>query len=100
MSGTWFVASILAAVAYGLAFYLYNIPRSVCCGCWAGGGPRVAFSFAPEEARKSRSRPSCEEKPETGLAESMIWWVVQDLNLWPSACKADAPPTELTTLAA
>ena len=24
------------------------------------------------------------------------WWAVQDLNLWPSACKADALPTELT----
>ena len=33
-----------------------------------------------------------------GLREIVDWWVVQDLNLWPPACKADAPPTELTTL--
>ncbi len=26
----------------------------------------------------------------------ILWWGVQDLNLWPPACKADALPTELT----
>ena len=25
------------------------------------------------------------------------WWVVQGSNLWPSPCKGDALPTELTT---
>ena len=24
------------------------------------------------------------------------WWAVQDLNLWPLACEASAPTTELT----
>ena len=31
-----------------------------------------------------------------GLSERIVWWAVQDLNLWHSACKADALPAELT----
>ena len=27
---------------------------------------------------------------------TISWWKVQGSNLWPSACKADALPTELT----
>lgn len=28
----------------------------------------------------------------------LLWWAVQDLNLWPPPCESDALPTELTAL--
>ena len=31
-----------------------------------------------------------------GLPRFQKWWAVQDLNLWPSPCKGDALPAELT----
>ena len=31
------------------------------------------------------------------LSHFRKWWELQDSNLWPSACKADALPTELSS---
>lgn len=103
----WDIPSHCASLRYGTKLHP---PPYLACLPWLGGhrrtSSRTSSSRSPHSSWKTIRQWVC-----TGLqikkrfcnvlrqrepSEFIIWWAVQDLNLWHLPCKGSALPTELT----